>query len=121
MKRMNGIRYLVLMLCLVLAVTALVACGGDDPAETTGTPDTTGGATVSTKVADFAVIYPANAANAKAAAETLAAAAKDKLGADFKSVEEEGGSYDPTAPEILVGFASFGVIHTLLIIFPRRT
>ena len=103
MKKLNGMKWLVLLLCLVLAVTALVACGGDDPAETTDGGETTGGTAASNKVADFAVIYPASSAEAKAAAEALAAAATDKLGASFKAVEADGDSYNPQAPEILVG------------------
>lgn len=111
---MHGIRYLVLLLCLVFALTAFVACNNEKtPAGTTEGENTTDPVTdaptsMVIDVSQYALYIPENAPkNVTGAGTALVVAVQESLGAEFGAF---GGDFvaneadiDPNAFEILVG------------------
>ncbi|MBO5269770.1 MAG: hypothetical protein J6B77_03220, partial [Clostridia bacterium] len=120
MKQLHGIRFTVLLLCLVLLVSVFVACGGttggdettagSQGGETTG-GETTGGGSADDvsglKVQDYTLIYPDGDSKAQEIAESLNAAATDAFGVAFKAIASDfvtnEAEIDPNACEILIG------------------
>ena len=115
MNRMYGIRWLVLLLCLVLTLAVFVAC---DSATSSGDTTTAGEETtdalteagdgVSIRISDYTVLVSEHATDSvNAAAIMLVNAAQDQLGAEFKSIGDDFvtnvSDIDPNACEILVG------------------
>ena len=120
MKMKNGIRYLVLLLCLVLALGVFAACnkpgeggatsGDSGSGEGTPAPDVTDAPEnmIAINIADYALYISETAGNAEsAAAGMLLASVQEKLGADFRYMGSDfvtnEAEIDPNAYEILIG------------------
>ena len=123
MKTSYLIRFLLIVLCLVLSVSALSSCGDTGSGnETTGSSESTAGDTttageettaapsaqVKINVGDYALYIPeASGTSETAAADALVAAVQEKLGAEFKSTDTDfvanPADIDPNACEILIG------------------
>ena len=130
MKRVNCLRILTAMLCLILALSMFVACNTGDGTGTTqgsgttaGQPDGTnapdgttegGNETVAPadlvdlNVSEYSVYISDTASDAESAAATaLIVAVQEKLGVEFKSMGSDFVSnpadIDPNAYEILIG------------------
>ena len=123
MKTSYLIRFLLVVLCLVLSVSALSACGDTGNGnETTGSSESTGAGNttageettaapvtqIKINVGDYALYIPeTSGANETAAADALVAAVQEKLGAEFKSTGTDFVSnpadIDPNAYEFLIG------------------
>ena len=124
MKMKTFFRCLVLMLCLVLAISVFAACNTGNGNETTGagtegsptegenttgapgTETPSGNATV--KLTEYSVLVPELASDEEsAAAALLMIAAQEKLGGEFKYTGSDfvtnPAEIDPNAYEILVG------------------